>query len=472
MTIGDDLINGDGSWGATGTILLDGDVNIRAISTSGGQPAPVAWPDRSRGESVCTWPEFLPDGRHFIYLGGIGGRPDSTALRCGRLGSKESKLLAIGAFSRVMYSPPGYLLYLRGRTLLAQPFDSERLRLKGDAFPVVGDVLEADLAGNTEISTSATGALVYLAEFAKLDKSQLAWVDRAGMEIRRVGSPARYGWTPSLSPDEKRLAAPIAAPGENSCDIWVMDIERDVAARLTSDPGNDGFPVWSADGATIYFGAMRGGRDSRVWQKSAGGLGEERELPMPPGVALPRATTPDGRYLLASVCPEGGKFDIAEVSLDANPRTAALGIQSRGLGEGLLNLSLSADGKWIAYASDETGRSEVYVVDFPDLKGKWRLSTDGGFLPKWGRDGRELFYLAPGGQEDLVLGWTPRSVEVTTTPSFRAGKPVRILPNISDVWLLEPSSGGRRFLVGAIAKEQSLPPFQVVLNWPATVGRE
>ena len=285
---------GVGSWGTTGTILLD-DIEIWAISSSGGQPVQAAWPDRSRGEGGCGWPEFLPDGNHFLYLAGIEGKPDSTALRLGRLNSKESKILAVGDFSRVEYVPPGYVLYLRGRTLLARPFDAERLRMTGDAIPVVDDVLRADTAGFAEFSASATGTLVYSDDYTWEGKKRLVWLDRKGREIGTLGPPGHYWATIAQSPDKKRVAVSFTAPGEFNPDIWMLDIVRNVATRFTSDPGGEFWPVWSPDGATVYFYAMRLGT-YRVWMKPASGIGEERELPMPPGDAAPQAVTPDFMY--------------------------------------------------------------------------------------------------------------------------------------------------------------------------------
>ena len=466
VTICDGRGLGDGTWGSAGTILADSCIDamggpILATSAGGGGATEVTVLDRVRGETGHAWPQFLPDGQHFLYVAYVAGKGDSTALRVARLGEKKSRLLAVGRFGRCEYAPPGYLLYLRGRTLLAQPFDAKRLHFAGEALPVVDDVVAADQIGSAMFSTSASGTLIYSNELANAYRARLAWMDRSGREIGSLGPVTMHGDVYAFSPDGKRLAIHMIAPGMSTYDIWALDLERDVATRLTSDPGTATHPVWSADGRTIYYGSIRGGRDNRVWQKPSSGMGEERELPMPPGVVVPWAATPDGKFLLASMCPEGEqyhpKWDIVKISLNGTPATTPLGIPPGGLP------SLSPDGKWIAYDSDETGRSEVYLVDFPNVSAKWRVSTDGGEYPRWSKDGRELSYRAP----DLTF----HAVGIATVPSLRIGKPVRFLRDAPEVWQCVPAPDGRRFLVGMSAKEQSLPPFRAVLNWPVILRR-
>ena len=442
-----------GSWGSAGKILLDGGAfdTIRVFSAAGGQPAQATWLDRSRGEWGHAWPSFLPDGKHFLYLANGAA---NTALRVGCLGSKESKILAEGTFSRAEYVAPGYILFAQGRTLMARPFDAKRLRMVGDAFPVVDDVVSLD--GDADFSASTTGTLVYRDEYA-MPKSKLVWMDRAGKESGTLGPTAVYMYGLAFSPDKKRIAMGITTRGEVTPDVWLVDVERDVSTRLTSYPGVDFDPVWSADGATIFFQSRRGG-DSRIWQKPSSGTGEERELAIPPGAACPGAATPDGHYLLGSMSPPGGSWDMVKISLEAELRTTPLGVGSKGKWRGFLFPELSPDGKWIAYWSNESGRDEVYVVDFPGLTGKWRVSTDGGSVPRWSASGKELYYLSPAPDGGLM------AAAVSTVPVFRVAPPKRLF-RAPDASQYLPAPDGTRFLMCTAAKGEKLPSTKVVINW-------
>lgn len=455
-----------GSWGSSGTILLCG-WTIYAVSASGGQLAQVAWGDSSRGEvdAAPAWPQFLPDGQHFLYIAGIESKPESTALRLGRLDSKESEILAVGEFSRVEYMPPGYILYAKGRTLLARPFDAKRLRLSGDALPVVDDILRADLAGGANFSSSATGTLVYQDEWAG-GKFRWVWMDRSGKQVGTLGPAGNYWFGIALSPDEKRAAVSMVMPGELNPDIWVYDVGRDVAIRLTSDPGIEIWPVWSPDGGAVYFSSVGfNGGEFRIHQRTASGIGDAHEVPMPPGSFAPHGVTPDSRFLFASSEAVGARPDIVKVPLDATTGVTGLGISPATRSPGSGYFSVSRDGRWIAYGSAETGRDEVYVVDCPALSAKWRVSVDGGRLPCWSADGRELFFLAP--------DWTLMSAAVSTVPAFQAARPSRAFAPGPGIGMSQyaPASDGKRILACVDAVGEKLPAMKVVLNWPEAARR-
>lgn len=294
-------------------------------------------------------------------------------------------------------------------------------------------------------------------------KQRLVWMDRTGREIGILGPAARSFVGIALSPDERHAAVAYAAPGEFTSDIWIFEIARDMATRFTSDPGAEFWPVWSPDGTTIFFDALRQGKDSFIWMKPASGTGEPRELPTP-GNAYPQSVAPDGRFLLAAGR-FGDKLDILKVSLDGNPRTTPLGIAAApGVPAGIGFFSLSGDGKWIAYGSRESGREEVYVVDYSGLMGKWRVSTDGGAMPRWRGDGRELFYLTP--------DWKLMSAAVSTSPTFRVSRPFRVLESAPKIYDYAVTSDGKRVLAWVDAKGEKLPPTKVILNWLAAVGRK
>ena len=245
------------------------------------------------------------------------------------------------------------------------------------------------------------------------------------------------------------------------CDLWLLDVARDVTTRLTFDPGADAYPTWSADGTTIYFSSTRRG-GFRVFQKSAGGTGDERELALPPGDAAPHEASRDGRMLAVVARRSNDNWGLAMVALDANNQMSTV-LDSR---YPRLEPSFSPDGKWLAYSSNESGVFEVYVVDYPGLTGKWQISTGGGCDPRWAASGAELFFLQPQG----VL----MSVPVTTAPSLRVNKPVRLFdvaPHSTAGRDYAATSDGKRFLVRMLAGPQIPTPVTVVQDWTSALRR-
>jgi Tol biopolymer transport system component len=455
---------GDGNWGTSGVILVDGLDSIRAVNAAGGVAVGAASIDRSRGETINGWPQFLPDGRHFLFLGYDGVRPDSVALRLGRLGTTESRVLAIGRFSRFEYVPPGFILYVNGRTLMAQPFDVKGLRFSGQPFPVVEPVgARGRTAPDADFSASATGTLVTRGA-GVVGGRRLVWKDRAGRALGKLGAVADYAGV-ALSPDGRQVATSFPEPISASHEIWLIDVERDVATRFTFHPADDGWPVWSADGRTVYFGSNRSGL-YRVYGKPRNATGDERELPLPPVSVGPRDASRDGRLLAcAGYGSPATQWDVFMVTLGAEPRLAPIAATR------LLEWepAISPDGKWVAYTSFESGRREAYVVSYPSLEGKWRISTDGGWDPQWSANGGEIFFLEQSG--------ALMSAAVTTAGGFRVATPKHLFnvdppgryPGARNYAV---SADGQRFLVKELAREQASPPMGVILDWPAALGRK
>jgi Tol biopolymer transport system component len=458
---------GDGSWSRSGVILFDGALNdsIRSVSAAGGTPSPATRIDRSRKEEGCAWPQFLPDGKHFLFLG-LTSNPDSIALKAGELGSLKAKVVAVGNFSRIEWVPPGYLLFVRDRALVAQPFDAGGLKLAGEPFPVIDDVsVGGGGASNAEFSASEDGVLVCRASGAS-SGSQLTWVDRNGHETGTLGPPADIGAF-ELSPDGRKVAAAIAAAGATGGDIWVLDVARNLSTRFTFDPADDAWPVWSPDGSKIYFASNRKGfAGYRIFEKAATGVGAAREFyRLPPGDNIGPAGCSRGGLMACLSLGAATRWDVWMVPL--NDTTKAAPFLNSQFSE--REAAISPDGRWVAYVSNESGQQEVYVQGYPGPSGKWQVSTHGGRDPQWGADGRQLYYLS---SEGAMM-----SVPVEPRPSFQVGMPARLFPasppsDDPGGRCFAVSADGRRFLILRPTRASSLPATLVVMNWTAALGRK
>jgi Tol biopolymer transport system component/predicted Ser/Thr protein kinase len=438
-----------GTWNQDGVIVYAPNLAnpLFRIPASGGTPTPVTSFDERTHETIHASPSFLPDGRHFLlYV-----QSNELGVYAGSLDSKEIKQV-VRSDAAGTYAPPGYLLFLRGSTLMAQPFDAVRLAVSGSPQRVVDQVWR--FITQAGFSVSNNGTLV-VRPTAPL-QTELVWVDRLGKRIAVVAPPGDYGEI-ALSPDENRVAfsrAESAAP-----DIWLRDLQRRVTSRFTLNPGVDNVPIWSPDGRTVAFASdHQGGLDIYQRPSNAGGS-EEPLLPLKASpIMFPSDWSSDGRYLTYYRTDQKTQNDVWILPLFGDRKPMALL-------HGEFNESqsqFSPDVKWIGYVSDESGSPQVYVQSFPTLTGKWQVSTDGGTQPKWRRDGKELFYLA----RDRKL----MAVTIKAGGTFEADAPRPLFETRLEVGDLRQtyavSADGNRFLLNAPI-ETSAPPLTVVLNWPA-----
>jgi dipeptidyl aminopeptidase/acylaminoacyl peptidase len=336
---------------------------------------------------------------------------------------------------------------------MAQPFDPERLRLRGDPFPVAEPVGQSSVfLASALFSASDSGALAY-AEGAAIAATELVWVDREGRRLATVGEPADYS-NPALSPDGSRLAVGRRDPQTRVRDIWLFDLKRGSSSRLTFDAADDLNPAWSPDGRRIAFSSARKGSRDLYW-RSSDGTGDDELLLASGEDKNVEDWSLDGKWLLFNQRSQ----DTGVLRLE--PERKPTPVLSRQFTE--IEARLSPNGRWIAYRSNESGRPEVYVQSFPPGSGKWQVSTAGGVEPSWRRDGKELFYLA---------GTKLMAVETKTEgSSFEAGLPKALLeaprlgPSGRNRYVAAPD--GRRFLFVSSLEATSSRPFVVVLNWDA-----
>lgn len=441
----------DGSWGRRGTILFDGASSdpIRAVSDAGGVPSAAVRPDTTKAESV-GWPEFLPDGRRFLYLA-LGSTP---MLMAGTLGS--TKATSLGPIeSQVSYVEPGYLLFTRSGTLVAQRFDARRLKLKGDPFPVVAERVAPAPNGQVALSVSKNGTLAYTT--STIPDVRYVWVGRDGRELGQVTAPVN-GLAPWLSPDGTRMAIRVLSTQQTQRDIWVIDLVRGMSSRLTFSTANENFPIWSPDGTRILY--QMDGPSGGLYITSASGAGGEQQVFKSSDAILPTDWSRDGRFVLYQAGGGGGSdIWVLPLGAGAKPFSFLSGTYNE------VGARFSPDGRFVAYASSESGRNEVYVQTFPDHSGKWQISSAGGTQPAWSGNGRELLYVAADGRM--------MSVPVQTTPSFTAElpRPLFTAPLVDANRNTYAVTGdGQRFLL-LEPMEHALPAMTVVLNWIGQLRR-
>lgn len=436
-----------GSWSPHGVILLSGlSGPVLRVPASGGEATPATTLDVTRRDERHSFPQFLPDGRRFLYYV-RNPDPEHEGIYVKDLESDGTRLVLRGG-SNVEFVQPGFLLYARDSVLLAQRFDLEAATVVGEPVPVAGRVDQFPETGVAAFSASSTGVLVYRGS-ATLATSRLRWVDRAGREIGQVGGPAAYR-NPRISPDGGRIAVELVDALGNR-DIWIMDVTRGVPVRFTFGPGRDASPVWSPDSRHL---AWQGA--SATYMKDASGAGREVVLHDQPWI--PDDWLPDSAGLLLH---PGGPRQVSLLRFEGD-RTPKPVVEGRII---TTHARVLPGGKWVAFANTDSGRFEIYIQDFPNPTGRWQVSSNGGIQPKWRRDGKELFYLAFDG--------SIMAVPLTLGPLPEVGTPRRLFDSKIDsttgfTWhQYDVTPDGQRFLMNT--PETSTAPLNVIVNWPSAV---
>ena len=451
------------SWGPDDTIVFAADAGgLFRVPAAGGEPEALTMPELPERH---YWPEVLPSGRAVLFTivrvadGETGERSDLAVLD---LSTGEQRVLLQGG-THPQYLSSGHLVYSVANTLRAVRFDADRLEVVSDPIPVVEGV-RSPLDGGANVDVSDTGTLVYQrGDNVEVGTRTLVWVDRAGLEEPLAAEPRRYGAV-RVSPDGGRAAVVVAGQDENP-DLMVYDLARNIPTRLTFDPAADNYPVWTPDGERVVFASQRDGPNTLYWQ-AADGTGEVERLGTDATPQLPSSWSPDGATLLIAEQHPDTQWDTAVLSMD-DERASDLLIQTEFQD---FYPELSPDGRWLAYASTESGRQEIYVRPFPDVNGgKWQISRDSGTFPVWGPDGRELFYLQTPPNVAMMV------VPVETEPTFTPGNP-EVLFNAS-AFLLQPgprlfdiAPDGQRFLwarEGATPVDETPTPPDIIVveNW-------
>jgi len=444
-----------GAWSQRGTILFAPNRRgaLLSVHSTGGAVTPATALDQASGEVSHRFPWFLPDGRHFLYQSGTANFEKAT-IYLADLDSKNRHAV-IDAHSNVVYTPPGYLLFVRDRTLMAQPFDASQGKTTGDSVPVADQIGIRPNQFRGRFTASQNGVLVYAADVGR-PYVQLTWFDRSGNVAGKVGSPA-FQSDPAISPDGNTVAVDRFDPQTLLPDLWLYDLRRGTMTRFTFNSRANLLPAWSPDGSHVAFTSAKAG-SGYVYQKAISGAASEEALDKTEGInKVVDDWSQDGRYIIEQVADPKTRQHIWVLPLfgDRKPFPYLQTEFNERAGR------LSPNWQWLAYVSDETKRNEIYVQTFPIPGSKWQISTNGGSIPIWSRDGKELFYI--GADQKLM------AVEVVGGNKFKAGIPKPLfethLGNGREIWFDVSKDG--RFLMPIPVENAGPLPMTVVVNWTA-----
>ena len=454
-----------GSWNDEGVIVFAPahTTSLQRVPAAGGEPVNVTEVDPEAGEDSHRHPRFLPDGEHFLYAArvGFGGGSENSRLMLGSL-SGEARELMPGS-SNVEYAA-GHLLYVYERTLMARPFDAERLELAGDAFPIAEEIWGDQGALLGVFSVSDSGVLAYQTGTPREDvDAQLQWIDRSGNLLGEVGTPGPYSEV-SISPDGSTAVVNVRDPESANRDLWLVDLERQLKTRFTFDAAQDWIAVWSPDGTRIAFSSERSGTGD-LYIKSVIGGGEAELLYDDDTQKYPASWSSDGRFLFYESWGTDGGSNLFALDLEQNGEPLA--IQAATFGQRVPVISPS--GRWLAYASDESGHDEIYVTAFPEGGRKWQVSTEQTSFARWASD-QELLLMGPTGE--LKVAEVDGSSE-----TFRVG-PIRDIADLRVQTLgfsVSPAPEGEKILVASLLEAEgqssSMDPMTLVLGWTADLER-
>ncbi len=454
-----------GAWGRRGVIIYTPDAGgpLWRVNADGTNPTPLTAKLYVGNETSHRWPVFLSDGDRFLFWAGTFGSDTENrtdGIYVSSLAATGKKLL-IPTRSNPEYSN-GQLFYVDGkRELIAVSVDAPHAKVTGESRVLAEGVAYQPYVYWAAFTVGGNGTVVYNTSMAAA-LSVLTWYDRTGKELGRVGEPGVLA-NPSISPDGNRAAVDIADPKANNIDIWIDDLKRETSSRFTFDPSDEVSGVWSRDGSTLaYQLAMVGGGAVEI--KKATGQEPNRTVitTSVQDELVPNSWTLDDKQILCTLQPAAGGTGLVLIDVSSGREVPFLaGKASKTNGQ------ISPDGKWAAYASNETGDWEIYVTTLPNPVGKWQVSRGGGTEPRWRGDGKEIFYIGPRG--------TLTAVEVSTEGTFATGAPSLLFQlhgrapiSRTDVFTYDVARDGKQFLVNRYLKPDQLQPLTVLLNATAT----
>jgi len=453
-----------GSWNREGTIIFTPTPTdpIYRIPATGGSPCPVTKLDPAR-ISTHRWPWFLPDGRHFLYFGGNPLLDGGIYIGC--LDGNEQKLILQG-YLNAAYAPPGFLLFVRDGRLVARRFDAQEHETSGDDLPVAERVMIDPFVQRALFSVSENGVVVYH-HGTVAEQPRLIWFTRKGKQGSPLRDSAIHVWH-RLSPDGRKLAVTDRlGAGSN---IWILDLSRSLKTRLTFDPSTNSSPIWSPEGSRIIFSSNRRGL-FHIYQKAANGTGEEELLFASDADERVESCSADGKYLAYLRRDPAGQEPADIWVLPLSARGKPFPFIESGFHKGFP--AFSPDGRWMAYGSNESGRSEIYVAPFPTAKGKWQVSSSGGTFPRWRGDGKELFYLGPDNRiRATEIAARRNSVRLGSTQTlFTSVGPTNVQTVPTPISPFDVTADGNRFLINTMADAGgTAEPVALIVNWSQKRG--
>jgi serine/threonine protein kinase len=452
VSLADSLEAKGGTWSPDGTILFSpgGRGNpIFRVSASGGSAVPVT---RTEKGNLHRWPTLLPDGRRFLYTARVG--QGQSVVHVTSIASTETREV-LREHSETVYSPPGYLLFHRSGRLMAARFDADRAEIEGEPFELVDGVEFFPPTGRAVFAASENVLAYAPRTDARL--SRLSWFDRTGREVGSIGTSGMY-LCPRLSPDGRQLAVSVVEQLANPPDIWLFDTRLQTGTRSTRPEAFPELnPVYSPDGARIFFSSSRQGYWNIFEMPSSGG-GEAEVKFATASARWPNDVSPDGSFLLYREFSSASRGDLKLLPLSGEPRPRDF----IGTTFDEDQASFSPDGRRVAYVSDESGRKEVFVAKFADPSQRRRVSSDGGIQPRWSRDGRELFYLD--GRTMMAVPFEAAEDVPSGPPRRLFDVPVHVIFRTFAPFKYDVAPDGR-FLIIVRASDAPPPPLVLVLNW-------
>lgn len=453
-----------GSWGSRNVIIYEPDSGspLWRINADGSGAAPLTDKIFADQDQTHRWPHFLPDGNHFLFLAGNFAAPvdQLSGIFVSSLDGKEKQQVVLTHSSFALTSDRLFFADA-DRHLVSLGFDTSHHKPTGNITVVADDVAFQPSTFWAAVTAARNGTVIFNTSTGGA-RSVLTWMDRTGKQLEQIGEPA-IQCNPALSPDNTRLAVDISDQRANNVDVWLQSEHGENSSRFTFDPSEEVVPVWSRDGKTLIYRSAGGStRSTGLRLKPANGLAHEKTLLQAMSVEdiIPNSWSADNRNVVCTrQSASGYRLDLVSVeSGKATPFQLGPGNKSNGM--------ISPDGKWMAYASDESGSWEIYVTTFPDAAGKWQISRGGGTEPRWRGDGREIFYLAPGG----VLTAVSVSSEKGT---FSIGSPASLFQfhgrapiSSTDIFSYDVTKDGQRFLVNRYEKPANIAPLNIVLQMP------
>ncbi|HTR37756.1 MAG TPA: protein kinase [Bryobacteraceae bacterium] len=438
-----------GAWTSDGRIIFAAlGTWLMQVPASGGTVSRLT--QFASGDAAHYWPQVLPGG-NVLYLVQTN-QADRGGVYAASLADPNRRVRLVNVDSNALYAS-GYLLWMRGSTLVAQPFDPIHLKLSGEPQPVADPAGRSAITGRMNVSASSNGLLLY----STSGSNQLTWLDREGKPLGTLGEPNDYVMF-RISPEGRRVAAAIGNPTRS--DLWLLDVARNVATRFTFSHNGHWDPVWSPDGRVLLFRTADG-----MFRKDSSGAGDEQRVLKSTGLQLPTSWSRDGHFVLYE---EGISTPPLNIwILPVTPEGEAAGEPKRYLDNPFVNTDgqflPEPDPRWVAYESNESGQPEVYVQAFPAPHGKFQISAGGGRFPRWGPGGREVFYVS---LDDKLMAVDLKLRADSVEPSA----PHELFPLPTPTINFIPydvTADGQRFLVQAPPEQPA--PLTVIVNWPALV---
>ncbi len=433
-----------GTWSDDGQILFaDRNAGLKRIAASGGTPVVVTTVNKQAGETTHYYPQYLPGGKQYLYLVRYAGEEKNT-IYVGSMDGKAAVKLVESGYRAAYDASTKRLLYMVGAgVLMARKLELDPPRLSGEAVTVAEGVRVFSNNRYAQFSVAGNGTLHYARGSGKV---QFVWRDRSGKQIEALGQPLEADFLYSLSPDGSRVAYAVSS-NAGQYEIWVMELARGLSTRITFNGGR--FPQWSPDGKQLYYVNAKG-----IHRKAADGSGGEEFLLKAGGTEIPSSVSPDGKVLLY------GFFDIKKLWLIGERKEEAY-LETK-YSEGFA--VFSPDGRWVAYRSDQSGRAEIYVEGYPERRGKWLVSSEGGLYSQWRGDGKELYWIKPDG---TIMA----ASMVLQAGGVQVGRVDALFRPTGESSYFRSAKDGKRLLISEPEGSQQEFPMVVIENYAARLGK-